>query len=72
MEQTNNDAQKPNKRYGPYILFCVLAALFLLAAVKLAGAIRKDALAGNWTPDQTTVYSFDGHGRGSLNLPLND
>ena len=31
----------------------------------------RDELAGQWALDQTTVYEFDGHGRGTLQLPLN-
>lgn len=38
----------------------------------IAKGLRRDELKGVWALDQTTVYEFDGNGKGTLCLPLND
>ena len=51
--------------------------LVLLGLILIIGGIifcfsgRKDALAGTWNLDGTTVYQFDGKGEGAMILPGN-
>lgn len=49
-----------------------LIVLFGIAVVMIAKGLRRDELKGVWALDQTTVYEFDGNGKGTLRLPLND
>ncbi len=57
------------------VLGIIIASVTLVVAgiilfVVLMGNSNKDAIAGKWSFDQTTVYYFDGKGKGSLQLPL--
>ena len=73
-KQVPAKARKPRKpaprrkrRLWPslVLLLAVLSALVLLRC-----SSREDDLRGAWALDDTTVYKFDGRGRGALRLPL--
>jgi len=52
-------------------LLAVLAVVFVLSAAMVARELlRHDALKGTWTPDESTDYTFDGQGGGTLRLPM--
>ena len=63
--------QNPIGRFAWHVLFFVMIALFLFSAAMIVRMFTRDELAGQWALDQITVYEFDGHGRGTLQLPLN-
>ncbi len=69
-----NAGKKDKKEKLPsVILICasvVIACVVFLAAFLIIYG-RKDDLAGKWSPDNVTVYSFNGRGRGEMVLPLN-
>ena len=49
-----------------------LIIVFVAAVIMIAKGLHRDELKGIWSLDQTTVYEFDGKGKGTLHLPLND
>ena len=50
----------------------IVAVLFLAGIMWFIVSINKtDVLNGTWSYDDVTVYVFDGHGHGTLQLPLN-
>ena len=53
------------------ILLAVLAVVFVLSAAMVGRELlRHDALKGTWTLDESTDYTFDGQGGGTLRLPM--
>lgn len=82
---SKNDVSNSNnhKKPGMILLCCVIALLvvcFVVGIVLSAGGNHKienrtnetgDLLTGTWSYDDVTIYSFDGKGHGTLQLPLN-
>lgn len=74
----NTADEKEDRKNGRLfiVLGIIIASVTLVVAgivifVILMGNSKKDAIAGQWSFDQTTSYYFDGEGKGSLQLPLN-
>ena len=49
----------------------LLTLLLIIGGIIFCFSGRKDALAGIWNLDGTTVYQFDGKGEGAMILPGN-
>ena len=60
--------QKFSNKKSNRIMIFMLAITF---AIIIVGCANRDELKGTWDLDGTTVYQFDGNGKGSMILPSN-
>ncbi len=69
MQRTKRRQRRKRKRL---LLFSVFLAILILCGILLMrGSLGKDRdlLCGRWDLDGTTVYVFDGNGKGTMELP---
>lgn len=63
-----NISNKKTKKLSNWIMIFILVITF---AIIIIGCSKGDVLKGTWDLDGTTVYQFDGNGKGSMILPSN-